>query len=326
MNTMRVLYHLALADFYERARRYSFLLILAAVIFMGVLVNNGTLFLSLGSNDPNLLSSSYRGEFNSAWIGTMTVLVLNNFLGLFGFYLVSDCIKRDIRTGVGQIIATTPVSRAAYLIGKWDFYGLELEITRDVLIPRADTEILAQKAIGYINSLGRDARALDLCTGSGCIGLAILSCTEDCHIVLADSSDEAIKLARRNARKYDKSGRISCVHADALKAAPLSLGAYDLIVCNPPYIPSGDIAKLDESVRNYEPVAALDGGEDGLLFYRAIAPRWKILLKERGCMMFECGIDQAKAVSVIMIQAGFKNTRITKDTINVERVVAGLSL
>ncbi|HSQ17163.1 MAG TPA: hypothetical protein VLM83_05650, partial [Anaerolineales bacterium] len=119
MNTVRIIYHLALADFYERTRRYSFLLALAGVIYMGVLVNNGSLFLSLGSIDPNLLSSSYRGEFNSAWTGTMTVLVLNGFLGLFGFYLVSDCIKRDIRTGVGQIIATTPVSRAVYLIGKW---------------------------------------------------------------------------------------------------------------------------------------------------------------------------------------------------------------
>jgi ABC-type transport system involved in multi-copper enzyme maturation permease subunit len=119
MNTVRIIYHLALADFYERARRYSFLLTLAAVIYMGVLVNNGTLFLSLGPSNPNLLSSSYRGELNSAWIGTMTVLVLNSFLGLFGFYLVSDCIKRDIRTGVGQIIATTPVSRTVYLIGKW---------------------------------------------------------------------------------------------------------------------------------------------------------------------------------------------------------------
>jgi hypothetical protein len=119
MNTLRVLYHLALADFYERARRYRFLLTLAAIIYMGVLVNNGTLFLSLAPGDLNPLSPGYRGEFNSAWIGTMTVLVTNTFLGLFGFYLVNDCIERDIRTGVGQIIATTPVSRATYLVGKW---------------------------------------------------------------------------------------------------------------------------------------------------------------------------------------------------------------
>jgi ABC-type transport system involved in multi-copper enzyme maturation permease subunit len=117
MNTLRILYHLALADFYERTRRYSFLLILAAAIFLGVLVNNGTVFFYLMSGDLNSLA--FRGEFNSAWIGTMTVLVTNSFLGLFGFFLVTDCIERDIRTGVGQIIATTPVRRATYLIGKW---------------------------------------------------------------------------------------------------------------------------------------------------------------------------------------------------------------
>jgi len=117
MNTVRVLYHLALADFYERTRRYSFLLVLAAVIYLGVLVNNGTAFLGLIPGDFSPVN--YRGEFNSAWIGTMTVLVTNSFLFLLGFYLVSNCIARDVRTGVGQIIATTPVSRGAYLLGKW---------------------------------------------------------------------------------------------------------------------------------------------------------------------------------------------------------------
>ena len=118
MNTLNILFHLALADFYERARRYSFLLILAAVIYLGILANNGTWYLYV-MGDLNLAASIYRGEFNSAWIGTMTVLVTNTVLGLFGFYLVSDCIERDIRTGVGQIIATTPVRRATYLVGKW---------------------------------------------------------------------------------------------------------------------------------------------------------------------------------------------------------------
>jgi ABC-type transport system involved in multi-copper enzyme maturation permease subunit len=144
MNTVRIIYHLALADFYERARRFSFLLTLAAVIFMGVLVNNGTFFLSLGSIDPNLVSSSYRGELNSAWIGTMTVLVLNLFLGLFGFYLVSDCIKRDIRTGVGQIIATTPISRAEYLVGKWISNCLVLYMLVMILAAAAAIMVLLQ--------------------------------------------------------------------------------------------------------------------------------------------------------------------------------------
>ncbi len=144
MNTLRVHYHLAVADFFERARRYRFLLTLAAIICMGVLVNNGTLSLSLSPGDYNPLSSYYRGELNSAWIATMTVLVTNTFLGLFGFYLVSDCIKRDIRTGVGQIIATTPVSRATYLVGKWISNCLVLAVMVLILASAAVIMVLLQ--------------------------------------------------------------------------------------------------------------------------------------------------------------------------------------
>jgi ABC-type transport system involved in multi-copper enzyme maturation permease subunit len=119
MNTPRVLYHLALADIFERTRRYSFLLILAAVIYLGILVNNGALAIDLGPVKTSQPPVRYSGELNSAWIGTMTVMVINTFLGLLGFYLVGGCIKRDIHTGVGQIIATTPIRRATYLVGKW---------------------------------------------------------------------------------------------------------------------------------------------------------------------------------------------------------------
>ncbi len=119
MNTTRAIYHLARADFFERTRRYSFLLVLAAIIYMGVLVNKGAIGMELAAKATDLSWIRYRGEFNSAWIGAMTVMVINTFLGLFGFFLVSGCIERDIRTGVGQIIATTPLRRAVYLVGKW---------------------------------------------------------------------------------------------------------------------------------------------------------------------------------------------------------------
>jgi ABC-type transport system involved in multi-copper enzyme maturation permease subunit len=119
MNTARVIFHLALADFYERTRRYSFLLTLAAIIGLGVLVNNGFAYFYLTPGNLTRGSLMYRGEFNSAWTGTMIALVANMVLFLLGFYLVSDCIQRDIRTGVGQIIATTTVRRATYLAGKW---------------------------------------------------------------------------------------------------------------------------------------------------------------------------------------------------------------
>jgi hypothetical protein len=145
MNTLRVLYHLALADFYERARRYRFLLTLAAVIYLGLLVNNGTLLISLTPGDLNPLSPGYRGEFNSAWIGTMTVVVTSTFLGLFGFYLVNDCVERDIHTGVGQIIATTPVSRATYLVGKWISNCMVLCVLELILAAAAVVMVLIKR-------------------------------------------------------------------------------------------------------------------------------------------------------------------------------------
>jgi len=144
MKTLRVLYHLALADFFERTRRASFLLTLAAVIYMGVLVNNGTVFFYLISGDLNALAF-IRGEFNSAWVGTMTVLVTNSFLGLFGFFLVSGCIERDIRTGVGQIIATTPVPRATYLIGKWISNFLVLTVMELIMAAVAAVMVLLKR-------------------------------------------------------------------------------------------------------------------------------------------------------------------------------------
>jgi ABC-type transport system involved in multi-copper enzyme maturation permease subunit len=145
MNTVRVIYHLARADFYERARRSSFLLSLAAVIIMGVLVNNGTLLVDLGSPESTSLMIRYRGEYNSAWVGMMTVLVINLFLSLIGFYLVSDCVKRDIRTGVGQIIATTPLRRATYLIGKWLSNCLVLFVLVLILAAAAAIMVLLQR-------------------------------------------------------------------------------------------------------------------------------------------------------------------------------------
>jgi hypothetical protein len=142
MRTLRVLYYLALADFFERTRRYSFLLILAAVIYLGVLVINGTWFLYVMGGGLDMSSLRYRGEFNSAWIGAMTVMVTNYVLSLFGFYLVSDCIERDIRTGVGQIIATTPVSWVAYLVGKWISNFMVLFVLVLILAAAAATMVL----------------------------------------------------------------------------------------------------------------------------------------------------------------------------------------
>lgn len=149
MNTLHVVYHLARADFYERIRRSSFLLILAAAIVMGFLVNNGTLGVDLGSPQSTRLGIRYRGEFNAAWIGMMTAMVTNLFLGLIGFYLVSDCIKRDIRTGAGQIIATTPVGRTTYLAGKWISNFAVLLMLELILATAAAVMVLLQSKTAF---------------------------------------------------------------------------------------------------------------------------------------------------------------------------------
>ena len=111
---------------------------------------------------------------------------------------------------------------------------------------------------------------------------------------------------------------------DALKAPPVLIGSFDVIAYNTPYIPTGDIAWLDESVRGYEPAAALDGGEDGLLFYRGIVPKWKETLTEGGLMAFECGIGQAPFVAEVLHSNGLEDIRTYKDTLDIERVVTGI--
>ncbi|MCF0121165.1 MAG: peptide chain release factor N(5)-glutamine methyltransferase, partial [Oscillospiraceae bacterium] len=166
-------------------------------------------------------------------------------------------------------------------------------------------------------------RCLDLCTGSGCIGLAIAANTENIRVVLADKSPKALAVARQNTLRNNLSRRMTCVEADVELAPPAILGTFDMIVCNPPYIPTADIAQLDRSVRAYEPMMALDGGDDGLRFYRAVTEKWSALLKPGGHLLFEVGIGQAGDVSALMAQAGFEDINIIADTAGIDRVVYG---
>ena len=211
----------------------------------------------------------------------------------------------------------------AYLIGEWEFYGLSLEITRNVLIPRPDTETLAERGILYVRSLKRPARVLDLCAGSGCVGLAVADNCPDCDVVLADWSEDALQVCRRNIVRCDLEDRVSAARADALAIPPALLRDFDLILCNPPYIPTGDLAKLDVSVREYEPMRALDGGEDGLSFYRAVTDRWRAALVPGGRMAFEVGWDQAPDVKYILSRQGFQSVAAFQDAGGNWRVVEG---
>ena len=211
----------------------------------------------------------------------------------------------------------------AYLTGEWEFYGLPMLINESVLIPRIDTEVLVDTALRYLRSRKPEARVLDLCAGSGCVGCAIAKHLPESRVVEADINPEAVSLCRKNALLNNLSPRVTCIDADAMSSPPMLVGSFDMIVCNPPYIPTADIETLDATVREYEPVDALDGGEDGLDFYRAIIKNWRHVLRTGGQFVFEVGIHQADAVSRILRLGDCKNIEVVPDTAGIPRVVAG---
>ena len=211
----------------------------------------------------------------------------------------------------------------AYITGAWEFYGLPMKVTPDVLIPRMDTELLVDAAKSLLVGRKMDARILDLCTGSGCIACALGHELPASKLVAVDISASALEVCRKNIAANRLSSRCLTLQADATAAPPLSIGTFDLIVSNPPYIPSGEIMTLDSSVRDYEPIWALDGGADGLRFYKSILKYWKSLLRPGGYMLFEVGEDQAETVKDLFLAAGFASAETRKDTIGVQRVVIG---
>ncbi|MBE7008102.1 MAG: peptide chain release factor N(5)-glutamine methyltransferase [Ruminococcaceae bacterium] len=210
----------------------------------------------------------------------------------------------------------------AYLIGEWEFYGLPLDISRAVLIPRPDTEVLTERAIEAAQGYD-EPRVLDLCAGSGCIGLAIAKHVPNARVLLGELDEEAVKICRQNVRRNDLSARVSVVRVDAREKPSRQLGEFDIIVSNPPYIPTGDIETLDVSVRDHEPRLALDGGADGLDFYRAIVTQWREALRPYGKLLFEVGIGEADAVLRLMRGNGFGDVQILKDLNGIPRVVYG---
>lgn len=236
-----------------------------------------------------------------------------------GLY-ASPELERQVRELVERRLAGEPV---AYLIGEWEFYGLPLDLSNDVLIPRPDTEVLAEQAIEYCGEIG-ECRVLDLCAGSGCIGLAIASQAPSARVVLGEIDDSALKICRQNIRRNGLSSRVMPVQMDALEKPARSLGEFQCIVSNPPYIPTADIAGLGKSVRAYEPRLALDGGTDGLDFYRSIIQNWREALVPGGRLYFEVGAGQADAVLRLMRSQGFGDIQIVKDHHKIPRVVLGM--
>lgn len=236
-----------------------------------------------------------------------------------GRLYVPQNVEEEIQSLVQRHLAGEPV---AYLIGEWEFYGLPLDISEQVLIPRSDTEVLAELAIGQLQEQ-EDCRVLDLCAGSGCVGLAIASQVPGARVVLGELSEGALRICRQNIRRNGLSGRVVPYQMDVLAGPPGHLGEFDCLVCNPPYIPTGDLAGLDNSVRDYEPHMALDGGEDGLDFYRAVCEKWLDVLHPGSILCFEVGIGQADSVLRLMRTKGFGDLEILPDPAGIPRVVWG---
>ena len=211
----------------------------------------------------------------------------------------------------------------AYITGTWEFYGLPMKVNSDVLIPRADTETVVDAVKELLIGYKMDARILDLCCGSGCITCAVGHELPAAKLVAVDLSASALEVCRANVAMNRLSSRVICMQADATASPPLGIGTFDVIVSNPPYIRSLEIAGLDRSVRDYEPVWALDGGQDGLRFYKAIIKYWKSLLRSDGALVFEVGENQADDVCEMLMAAGFASCTVRKDTQGVERVVIG---
>lgn len=233
----------------------------------------------------------------------------------------SDTVEQQVKELTRRRLEGEPV---AYIIGEWEFYGLTLDVSPEVLIPRMDTEVLAEQAILAARSVEENCRVLDLCTGSGCVGLAVAANVPQCRVVLADLSEGALRICRQNIRRCGLTAQVISVTADAMLPPLPNLWDFDVIACNPPYIPTADILTLDPSVKNYEPRQALDGGADGLDFYRSVCSKWKGALRLGGKLLFEVGMGQAPAVEEIMAQNGFEEVQSFQDTQGIWRVVSGV--
>ena len=190
-----------------------------------------------------------------------------------------------------------------YILGYWDFFHETYKVTEDTLIPRQDTEKLVELAVRV---LPEKARFADLCTGSGCVAISTLASRRDCTAVAVDLFPKTLEIARENAESNNVGERLGFLRANVLEPSFMeSLGAFDAILSNPPYIESEKISLLDEEL-SFEPNAALDGGDDGLDFYRVIIREYGKYLNENGIMLLEIGHDQARAVSAIAQSCGYR--------------------
>ena len=255
--------------------------------------------------------------------GVMLCSVLKRdrvFLYTHGDEILDDSVLNRFFECIALRAAGMPVQ---YITGVQEFMSLEFTVNSHVLIPRHDTEILVETVIAFADSCrdtGRELHILDIGTGSGCIAVSLAHYIENCRVTATDTSEEALKTARINSEKNGVKEKIAFKKSDLFEN--LKGECFDIIVSNPPYIPAGDIKDLQKEVRDYEPLTALDGGTDGLDFYRAIIGGVPEHLKPGGLIAFEVGINQANAVAELLDKCCHE-VKVVKDLGGIDRVVYG---
>lgn len=232
--------------------------------------------------------------------------------------ILTDSEREQVALAVKKRLEGWPLQ---YLIGEWDFYGYPIYVGEGVLIPRPETELLVRDALRALSALNKKSPAVaDLCSGSGCIAIAIAREYADARVTAVEKYDDAYGYLERNIERNEASNVLP-VKDDVLGPLAGSLeGMFDVIVCNPPYIRTEDLATLQKEVQ-FEPVEALDGKEDGLYFYREITKLWKPCLAPGGTMLFEIGYDQGESVSQILRENGFSWVEVRRDYNELDRIV-----
>lgn len=216
--------------------------------------------------------------------------------------------------GLIEIVQGMPIQ---YIINKQEFMGLNFYVDENVLIPQPDTETLVEEVINICKEKTENIKILDICTGSGAIGISIAKYIENVKVILSDISMDALEVAKKNAKDNNVEDKIEIIESDMFENIS---DKFDIIVSNPPYIESEVISTLDKEVQN-EPHIALDGGEDGLKFYRVLAEQSKKYLNDNGTICLEIGYNQREAVEEILKECNYKNIYSKKDLSGNDRIV-----
>ena len=245
-----------------------------------------------------------------------------SYIYTYGGKEVSKEIENKFINLMEKVIKGYPIQ---YILGQREFMGLEFYLEDGVLVPRPDTEVLVEYVIDYINKgyKGISINALDIGIGSGAISLSVANYCKDVKVYGIDIEDIPIKVGNINKERFNLTN-VNFYKGDLFEAIKELDLKFHIIMSNPPYIASEKIEDLDIKVRDFEPRIALDGGKDGLDFYRRITAESKNYLIDRGLLIYEIGFDQGKSVSDILVKEGFSNVSILKDLQGLDRVVYGI--